>query len=90
MEFMFEVRSAARVPCPQNPPCVPLVLPLPPSPASRPRTPRPASHAPLSTWQGASSLSDANKLLTRCAWAGTETFASAGYDESWAPGSCGA
>merc|ERR1712194_225405 len=34
------------------------------------------------------SLSAANKLLIRCAWAGTSAFASAGYDEDWAPGSC--
>jgi len=37
---------------------------------------------------GASSLSAANKLLIRCAWAGTEAFASAGYDSTWAPGGC--
>jgi len=37
---------------------------------------------------GANSLSDANKLLIRCAWADTEAFASAGYDESWGRGSC--
>merc|ERR1712086_456332 len=34
------------------------------------------------------SLSAANKLLTRCAWAGTSAFASAGYGSSWAPGTC--
>merc|ERR1712127_411547 len=34
------------------------------------------------------SLSDANKLLIRCAWAGTSAFASAGYGSSWGPGSC--
>ena len=34
------------------------------------------------------SLSNANKLLIRCAWAGTSAFASAGYGSSWAPGSC--
>jgi len=33
-------------------------------------------------------LSAANKLLTRCAWAGTSTLASAGYGSSWAPGTC--
>merc|ERR1711957_556255 len=36
----------------------------------------------------ANSLSDANKLLIRCAWAGTSAFASAGYGSSWGPGSC--
>ena len=34
------------------------------------------------------SLSDANKLLIRCAWAGTSAFASAGYGSNWGPGSC--
>jgi surface protein len=33
-------------------------------------------------------LSAANKLLIRCAWAGTATFASAGYGSGWAPGTC--
>ena len=33
-------------------------------------------------------MSNANKLLIRCAWAGTSAFASAGYGLSWGPGSC--
>ena len=34
-------------------------------------------------------MSDANKLLIRCAWAGNAAFVSAGYDASdWGPGSC--
>jgi hypothetical protein len=34
-------------------------------------------------------LSDANKLLIRCAWTGGSAFADAGYDEnSWASGKC--
>ena len=33
-------------------------------------------------------MSDANKRLIRCAWAGTSAFASAGYGSSWAPGTC--
>jgi len=37
---------------------------------------------------GANSLSNANKLLIRCAWAGTSAFASAGYGSDWGPGSC--
>jgi len=37
---------------------------------------------------GANSLSDANKLLIRCAWAGTSAFASAGYGSSWVSGNC--
>merc|ERR1711935_310401 len=39
----------------------------------------------------ASSLSGANKLLIRCAWAGNSAFASAGYGSSsysWGSGSC--
>ena len=46
------------------------------------------AHALLSTRQGASSLSDANKLLIRCAWAGTAAFVSAGYGSDWGPGTC--
>ena len=43
----------------------------------------------LATRQDANSLSAANKLLIRCAWAGTPVFASAGYESSWAHlGSC--
>merc|ERR1711935_1274679 len=34
------------------------------------------------------SLSNANKLLIRCAWAGTSAFNSAGYGSSWGPGTC--
>merc|ERR1711935_169606 len=37
---------------------------------------------------GGNSLSAANKLLIRCAWAGTSAFASAGYGSSWGPGNC--
>ena len=33
-------------------------------------------------------MSNANKLLIRCAWAGTSAFASAGYGSSWGPGTC--
>merc|ERR1711935_248924 len=40
-------------------------------------------------FRSASSLSAANKLLIRCAWAGTSAFASAGYgSSSWGSGSC--
>ena len=47
------------------------------------------SHALLSTWQNANGLSDANKLLIRCAWTGESAFADAGYDEdSRASGRC--
>jgi len=33
-------------------------------------------------------LSAPNKLLIRCAWAGTAAFASTGYGLGWAPGTC--
>merc|ERR1711935_859834 len=33
-------------------------------------------------------LSNTNKLLIRCAWAGTSALASAGYGSSWGPGTC--
>merc|ERR1740124_844575 len=39
-------------------------------------------------FHNAASLSDANKLLIRCAWAGNSAFASAGYGSSWVLGSC--
>jgi hypothetical protein len=43
---------------------------------------------PLSTRQF-TPLSNANKQLIRCAWAGTSAFASTGgYDSNWGPGSC--
>ena len=48
---------------------------------------RSASYALPSTRQFGG-LSDANKLLIRCAWAGTPAFASAGYGSSWGPGTC--
>eukprot|EP00964_Phaeocystis_antarctica_P037461 scaffold21386_cov55-Phaeocystis_antarctica.AAC.1 len=48
---------------------------------------RPALYARLPTRQSANSLSDANKLLIRCAWAGTSAFTSQ-YGSSWGPGSC--
>ena len=50
--------------------------------------PHPAPYALLSTRQEANSLSNTNKLLIRCAWAGTTAFASAGYGSSWGPGTC--
>eukprot|EP00964_Phaeocystis_antarctica_P066715 scaffold40374_cov61-Phaeocystis_antarctica.AAC.1 len=50
--------------------------------------PRPAPYALPLIRQFANSLSAANKLLIRCAWAGTSAFASAGYGSSWGPGSC--
>merc|ERR1719424_1411181 len=43
-----------------------------------------------SMFEAANSLSAANKLLIRCAWAGTSAFASAGYGSSWGSGTCSA
>jgi len=37
---------------------------------------------------GVNSLSATNKLLIRCAWAGTSAIGSADYGSSWAPGNC--
>ena len=49
----------------------------------------PAPHALLSIRQDAYALSDANKLLIRCAWTGGSAFADAGYDNnSWVNGTC--
>eukprot|EP00964_Phaeocystis_antarctica_P098978 scaffold64895_cov59-Phaeocystis_antarctica.AAC.2 len=87
---MFHVRSS---PCPapnlQSRPRLHAACAA--SPAAS-RLPRLASHSPsyafLSTRQNTPSLSDANKLLIRCAWAGTSAFASAGYGSSWGPGTC--
>ena len=42
----------------------------------------------VSTRQSANSLSDENKLLIRCAWAGNQAFASAGYGSGWGSGTC--
>jgi len=39
-------------------------------------------------FEEANSLSNANKLLIRCAWAGTLAFEQAGYDSLWGPGNC--
>ena len=92
MYAMFYVRSS---PCPAPN----LQSSLPPHaaynpavarrlPPSRP-APRPAPHALPATRQYANSLSNANKLLIRCAWAGTSAFNSnARYGSSWPSGSC--
>ena len=56
--------------------------------ASRLKSPQLAPHRIPSAWQGANSLSDANKLLIRCAWEGTSAFAFAGYGSNWGPGTC--
>ena len=102
MRGMFYVRSSPRALPPDlqsgpplhavylqsSPPCTRCVCAavarsLPP----RKPTARLASYT-LSAWQVANSLSAANKLLIRCAWAGNSAFASAGYDSSWGPGNC--
>eukprot|EP00964_Phaeocystis_antarctica_P164741 scaffold143429_cov48-Phaeocystis_antarctica.AAC.1 len=87
MGLMFDVRSSpCLAPNLQSSPrlhaaCPAIARRLPPSRD----TLRPAPHALLATRQGANSLSNANKLLIRCAWAGTSAFP---YGSSWGPGSC--
>ena len=79
-------------------------MPLAPKPCVGPRAcrrcrpvpslPPPGTHTtsyytpPFRLRQNANSLSDENKLLIRCAWAGTSALASAGYGSGWAPSSC--
>jgi hypothetical protein len=90
MSFMFLVRSA-RALGPQalsRAPCMPSLPPRTLSPASRHSHLAPHYTPPFRLRQDANSLSAPNKLLIRCAWAGTTAFASAGYGSSWAPGSC--
>jgi len=78
MNYMFQVRSA-RALGPQSfesrAPCMPSLPPRTLSPASR-HAPRPQLYTrpPFDSRQGAGSLSAANKLLIRCAWAGTAAF----------------
>ena len=50
-----------------------------PHPSRLPARTSPRLIFPLSTRQGKNSLSNANKLLIRCAWAGTSALATAGY-----------
>eukprot|EP00964_Phaeocystis_antarctica_P017930 scaffold9957_cov44-Phaeocystis_antarctica.AAC.4 len=90
MGYMFTVRPSPR----PAPICSRALSPArclhrgrPPPPASQPAT-RTAAYALPATRQSATSLSNANKLLIRCAWAGTSAFASAGYGSSWGLGSC--
>ena len=82
MGNMFLVRSAcALAPTASSRALSPCACPL----AS------PSPHAPSTrtdSRQNTNSLSAANKLLIRCAWAGNSAFASAGYGPSWAPGTC--
>ena len=84
MEGMFWVRSARAL----VPPALSRTLRARRLHCHHPTPSHPAPHAPLSTRQRVDSLSTANKLLIRCAWAGTSAFASAGYGSTWAPGSC--
>ena len=95
MNGMFQVRCAPRA-LPSN------LQSYPHRPRTRrlctaiaPRVPagggsRVAPHTPsalLATRQNAYSLSAANKLRIRCAWAGNPEF-NRRYDSNWAPGSC--
>ena len=86
------LRALLPVPCPQ-PAVEPSSLHAACTAVAR-RPPGPPHLAPHTvtacppTRQQANSLSNANKLLIRCAWAGTSAFASAGYGSSWGPGTC--
>jgi len=62
---------------------LPQALP-PPGPHLAPQH---RTRPPFDSRQNTNSLSAANKLSIRCAWAGTSAFTSA-YGSSWAPGSC--
>ena len=91
MQGMFQVRSArALAPSFQSAsPCLPLAPPPQPHTLPPPHgaAPRPASHALLSTLQN-TPLSDANKLLIRCAWAGNAEFVTR-YGSAWSDlGAC--
>ena len=50
---------------------------------------RRSSHASLSTLHGTSGLSDANKLLIRCAWSGNPAFLNQWPDYSYGGGAYG-
>ena len=92
MDRMFWVRSS---PCPapnlQSSPSLhaacTAVTRRPPAIRATPPT---AAYALRATRQGANSLSNANKLLIRCAWAGTSAFNSGARkgSGSWPSGSC--
>ena len=86
MHQMFKVRTARALPPPALSQAIPVHAACT-AVAPRPISPR-IAYALLPTRQGANTLSAANKLLIRCAWAGTAAFAYAGYDSSWAPGNC--
>eukprot|EP00964_Phaeocystis_antarctica_P153473 scaffold121760_cov33-Phaeocystis_antarctica.AAC.1 len=78
MNYMFNVRSS---PCP-----APNLQSRPPLHAACAVVPRrlpvsrPPPYALLSTRQSANSLSNANKLLIRCAWAGTSDHTGVKFD----------
>ena len=92
MGWMFYVRSSPS-PAPNlhlspalHAACTAIARRLPPPGPHLP----PASYALLATRQNIPSLSDANKRLIRCAWAGTSAFASCGYNScsGWGSGTC--
>ena len=83
MDGMFEVRSAPYPQPPQSGPPSALLA----SPPLLHALPSPSPHVALlpcfpSTPQGTDGLSDANKLLIRCAWSGSYAFVSQ-YDVEW-------
>ena len=84
MQNMFYVRSARALPAastvePSLPTACAAATPRPP--VSRPRMP-PSSYAFVLTRQMANGLSDANKLLIRCAWSGSAEFVNR-YGSAW-------
>ena len=84
MGYMFYVRSARALPANSaqlGPPCT-LLAPPPPH-----ALPPPSKHAtlrqpPFNSRQNADALSDANKVLIRCAWAGNAAF-DGSYRMAW-------
>ena len=84
MAAMFNVRSARALPANSaqlGPPCT-LLAPPPPH-----ALPPPSKHAtlrqpPFNSRQNADALSDANKVLIRCAWAGNAAF-DGSYRMAW-------
>jgi surface protein len=79
MTDMFDVRSARATPWAET---------APRPPVTQLRVPASLREPPRSTWQG-TALSDTNKVLIRCAWAGNAEF-DAKYGTAWnvLPGMC--
>eukprot|EP00964_Phaeocystis_antarctica_P096641 scaffold62917_cov58-Phaeocystis_antarctica.AAC.5 len=86
MSVIFYVRASPPIPN-QTLACM-FLVPLPLHALPPPTCMPPALYAFLSPWQNANSLSNANKLLIRCAWSGN-TYFTTDYDSSWSSlGAC--